>query len=214
MRPDPLLVKYPVRLRYITVYVILGISMVMYLFPRFLGESRKLDTYQVTEEIESFDIPETEQIKIPEPPSRPSIPVASDDEFLDEDITIEETEFDDFDEWDAPPPPPSEDGPKIRFVPYDKAPEPIGGYGALQRNVVYPDIAMEAGIEGTVIIQAFINEKGVVTETVVLKGIPNTGLDEAAIEAIKRTRWKPALQRDRKVGVWISIPVNFKLSSN
>jgi len=73
---------------------------------------------------------------------------------------------------------------------------------------------MEAGIEGTVIIQAFINDKGVVTDWVIMKGIPNTGLDEAAIEAIKKTRWKPALQRDRKVGVWISIPINFSLKAN
>ncbi|MFB0515439.1 MAG: TonB family protein [Candidatus Neomarinimicrobiota bacterium] len=43
--------------------------------------------------------------------------------------------------------------------------------------------------------------------------MPNTGLDEAAAEAIKRTRFKPAKQRDRPVGVWISIPVNFKLKN-
>ena len=53
--------------------------------------------------------------------------------------------------------------------------------------------------------------KGKVTETVVLKGIPNTGLDEAAMTAIKKTKFKPAKQRDRSVGVWISIPVNFRL---
>ena len=49
------------------------------------------------------------------------------------------------------------------------------------------------------------------TDTLVLKGIPNTGLDEAAMEAIKKTGFKPAKQRDRAVGVWISIPVNFRL---
>ena len=37
----------------------------------------------------------------------------------------------------------------------------------------YPEIAMEAGIEGTVIVQAFINKKGVVEDTMILKGIPN-----------------------------------------
>ena len=57
----------------------------------------------------------------------------------------------------------------------------------------------------------FVDKKGKVTETVVLKGIPNTGLDEAAMTAIAKTRFKPAKQRDRAVGVWISIPVNFRL---
>jgi len=43
--------------------------------------------------------------------------------------------------------------------------------------------------------------------------MPNTGLEEAAIAAIKKTRFKPAKQRDRNVGVYISIPVIFKLKS-
>jgi protein TonB len=88
---------------------------------------------------------------------------------------------------------------------------PVGGYGAIQRNIVYPEIAQEAGIEGKVIIQAFIDDKGRVQGMSVLQGIPNTGLNEAAMAAIKKTRFKPAQQRDRPVGVYISIPVNFKL---
>ncbi|MEC9456729.1 MAG: energy transducer TonB [Candidatus Neomarinimicrobiota bacterium] len=75
----------------------------------------------------------------------------------------------------------------------------------------YPEIAQEAGIEGVVIVQAFIDKKGRVKETLILKGVPNTGLDEAAMEAIRKTRFRPAKQRERAVGVWISIPVNFKL---
>ena len=62
------------------------------------------------------------------------------------------------------------------------------------------------------IIQAFIDKIGRVTETVVLQGIPNSGLDEAAAEAVRKTRLYPAKKRDRKIGVWTSIPVNFKLA--
>jgi protein TonB len=144
------------------------------------------------------------------PPARPSIPVASDREDLADDVTIEDTDFEDFIEWDAPPPPPSS-GPNVKFIAYDDPPIPIGGYGAIQRNIVYPEIAQEAGIEGKVIIQAFIDEKGRVQSMSVLQGIPNTGLNEAAMAAIKKTRFKPAQWRDRPVGVYISIPVNFKL---
>jgi protein TonB len=78
---------------------------------------------------------------------------------------------------------------------------------------VYPEIAQEAGIEGTVVVQAFVSEFGIVTECVILKGVPNTGLDEAAVAAIKKTKFKPAKQRDRNVGVYISIPVIFKLQN-
>ena len=53
----------------------------------------------------------------------------------------------------------------------------------------------------------------IVKEEFFLKGIPNTGLDEAATEAIRNVRFRPARQRERAVGVWISIPVNFRLKS-
>ena len=150
IRKDPLLISYPIRIREITILVVLGLTLVFYLFPRFLDEG-KLTNYSIVEEIETFDIPQTEQIKIPEPPARPSVPVASEDEFFDEDITIEDTDFDDFEDWDAPPPPPSE-GPNVKFIPYDKPPKP-----KIPIRPVYPEIAQEAGIEGTVYIQFFID---------------------------------------------------------
>ena len=105
---------------------------------------------------------------------------------------------------DAPPPPPS--GPKVVFIPYDDPPVAMSPI-----RPKYPEIAQEAGIEGVVVVQAFIDEKGRVKETIILKGVPNTGLDEAAMEAIRSTRFRPAKQRERSVGVWISIPVNFRL---
>ena len=106
MRVDPLLIQYPIRIREVTIGVILGISFVFYTLPRFLGESEKVQ-YDIVQEIETFDIPQTQQIKLPEPPARPSVPVASEDELFDDEITIEDTDFDDFEDLDSPPPPPS-----------------------------------------------------------------------------------------------------------
>jgi len=207
MRIDPLIEHYPVRIREVTLGVILFITFTFYFFPRFLGEGEKIN-FTVVDEIETFDIPQTEQIKIPEPPARPSVPIASEDEFFDEDITIEDTDFDDFDDWDTPPPPPSE-GPNVKFIPYDKPPKPV-----IPIRPLYPEIAQEAGIEGTIYIQFFIDKKGNVTEAYVMKGIPNTGLDESALNAVKKSKWKPAQQRDKKVGVWQTVPVKFELTSN
>jgi len=204
MRNDPLLVKYPVRIREVTLGVILFISFLFYAFPKFLGEGQKTTT-TFREEIESFDIPQTEQMKIPEPPARPSVPVASEDEFFDEDITIEDTEIEDFEDWEGPG---LGAGPEDEFIPYDQAPVPKIPLSSL---IVYPELAREAGIEGKVYVKAFINNRGIVTAVKILKGIPNTGLDEAAVTAIKKTRFRPAKQRERAVGVWISIPVNFRL---
>lgn len=211
LRKNPnvsLKLRYPIAVR---VSMLIGVLMLITLlvaFPRFTAKEFLEKEIQI--EIEQFDIPQTQQFDLPPPPSRPSIPVESENEDLADDVTIEETELEDFVEWDAPPPPPDE-GPRVRFIPYDDPPVPLGGYSAIQRNIIYPEIAQEAGIEGTVVIQAFVDKKGKVTDTVVLKGIPNTGLNEAAMTAIEKTRFKPAKQRDRAVGVWISIPVNFRL---
>lgn len=207
MRVDPLNLNYPIRIRVISLSTILLITIVFYFSPRLKENITSIEKF-IPQDIESIVVPPTEQMQIEKPPARPSVPVASEDEFLDDDITIEETDLDDLEDWDAPPPPPDQ-GRKVKFIPYDKAPVPISPI-----RPEYPEIAMEAGIEGTVIVQAFINNKGVVEDTMILKGIPNTGLNEAALEAVKRTRWKPARQRDKKVGVWMSIPINFKLTTN
>jgi len=156
--------------------------------------------------IENIDIPETQQFETPPPPARPSIPIASEDEDLAEDLTIEETDLDNFDAWDAPPPPPS--GPQFKFIPYDDPPRPITPI-----KPVYPDIAQEAGIEGQVLIQCFIDKTGRVKETIVIKGVPNTGLNESAVAALRKTRFRPARQRENPVGVWVTIPINFKLQN-
>ena len=184
---------------------LLSIILSIFLFfvlPRFTGETVQEHYNQII--IEQIDIPQTQQIERPPPPARPSIPIESEDEDLADDLTIEETDLSDFEAWDAPPPPPS--GPQVKFIPYDDPPVPLTPI-----KPKYPEIAQEAGIEGTVFIQAFIDKKGRVIETTIIKGIPNTGLDEAAIEAIRKTHFRPAKQRARAVGVWISIPVNFKL---
>ncbi len=206
--------KYDLIMRVALVISLLLMVGVMVLFPKFEGSQEKVDDYvPVVQEV--IDIPQTQQqIEQARPPSRPSIPIESENEDLSEDITIDATtDFDDYEVWDAPPPPPEDEntGPRVKFIPYDDPPVPIGGFAAIQRNVVYPEIAQEAGITGTVVVQAFIDKYGKVGECTILKGVPNTGLDDAAIAAIKKTRFKPAKQRDRDVGVYISIPVIFRL---
>ena len=188
---NPLKIKYPVVIR-ITGLIGVGLVIMNFLiFPRF----------QNTMEFEGVDQIIIENIDIP---ARPSIPVPSDDEDIADDLTLDELDFDDFSNMDAPPPPPS--GPKVAFIPYDLAPRAKSAI-----RPIYPEIAQEAGIEGVVVVQAFIDQNGRVKETLILKGVPNTGLDEAAMEAIRRTKFHPAEQRERPVAVWISIPVNFRL---
>ena len=199
---NPLKTRYPLVVRLTTLTGIGLVILNFLLFPRFGNSLEFEDIEQVI--IENIDIPQTQQIDNTPPPARPSIPVPSDDEDIDDELTLDELDFDDFSNLDAPPPPPS--GPKVVFIPYDDPPVAMSPI-----RPKYPEIAQEAGIEGVVVVQAFIDEKGRVKETLILKGVPNTGLDEAAMEAIRKTKFRPAKQRERAVGVWISIPVNFRL---
>ena len=199
---NPLKIKYPIIIRITTLIGIILVILNFLIFPRFINTLSFETVDQLI--IENIDIPQTQQIDNTPPPARPSIPVPSDDEDIADDLTLDELDFDDFSNMDAPPPPPS--GPKVVFIPYDDPPVAMTPI-----RPVYPEIAQEAGIEGVIVVQAFIDEKGRVKETQILKGVPNTGLDEAAMDAIRKTRFKPAKQRERAVGVWISIPVNFRL---
>jgi len=205
MRIDPLLEQYPVRIREVTLGVILGISILFYIFPRFLGEAKKVVT-TIQQEIETFDIPQTEQIKLPEPPPRPSIPVASDDEFFDEDITIDDTDMENFDDWEAPQ---ADSNMKFEYIAREVEPNPYPGF-RVEDFVEYPELAKEAGIEGKVIIAAFINKKGIPKNIYLVKGVFES-LDQEALDAVKQSRWIPAKQQGKRIGVWVNIPVSFRL---
>lgn len=207
--------KINLKLKYKKIFelgLIIALSLVIALvvaFKRFEADEIEQQTLDLKMEVQ--EIPQTEQVKRPPPPSRPSIPIETESEDVPEDETIDDTEID----WDDQPPPPAppevEDESSQIFVAYDKAPEPIGGFAAIHKNLKYPEIARKAGVEGRVFVKVAIDEKGNVFRAEIIKSLGNNGCDEAAIEAIKKVKWKPAMQRDRAVKVWISIPVIFKL---
>ena len=203
MRIDPLLEHYPVRIREVTLGVILSIGIIFYIFPRFLGEAKKFEK-TLQEEIETFDILQTEQIKLPEPPPRPSIPVASEDEFFDEDITIDDMDLEDFEDWEAPS---SNNNMKFEYIAREVEPQPYPGF-RVQDFVEYPDLAKEATIEGKVIIAAYITKKGIPKNAYIVKGVWAV-LDEAALDAVRQSRWIPAKQQGKRIAVWVNIPVSF-----
>ena len=92
----------------------------------------------------------------------------------------------------------------------ENMPGPIGGMFAIQEKIKYPEIAKRAGIQGKVIIQAFIDEKGNVVHAKVLNGIGG-GCDEMAVDAVKKTKFNPGTQNGKPVKVQVTIPIVFKL---
>lgn len=73
----------------------------------------------------------------------------------------------------------------------------------------YPDIARQAGIEGTVMIQVLVGKDGKVKDTKVVESIPV--LDDEAVKAVKGWVFKPALVNNKPIAIWVAVPVRFTL---
>ena len=102
-------------------------------------------------------------------------------------------------------PPPAEPQP-WEYVYTDELPQ-------LVRSVkpVYPDLAREAGVEGTVKLQLLVGLDGHVLRAIVMKGGSVPMLDEAAIAAALQCVFTPALANKRPVKVWVTQAYHFKL---
>lgn len=160
----------------------------------------------IDQNIETIEIPPTQQIQKPPPPARPKIPLQSEDEELPEDLTIDEQmfEFDKPAEELPPPPPEEEEEPIVPFYALSEKPVEVK-----RVEPVYPELARKAQIEGTVVVKVLVTTQGDVEKVEILKSHPL--LDDAAIAAAKQFKFKPGKQRDKFVKVWVSIPFNFKL---
>lgn len=100
------------------------------------------------------------------------------------------------------------------------APEPegpIGVTGEVTKPVKihaphpsYTEIGRKTRTQGLVIVQAIIDKHGEVTNVKVIKGL-SMGLTEAAIDAVKLWKFKPATLRGKPVDVYYNLTINFRL---
>lgn len=91
-------------------------------------------------------------------------------------------------------------------------PELIGGLDSLMARVVYPEEARRAEIEGQVVIQFVVNEGGAVEAPTVLRS-PDPLLSEAAIAAVRASRFTPGTVDGELVRVRFALPVTFRLEA-
>lgn len=93
----------------------------------------------------------------------------------------------------------------------DKKPMPVGGMESILKNVKYPEDAKKDKIEGKVLVRAFVNENGVVTDAKIEEG-NNKLLIDAALNAVKATKFTPGELKGKKVKAEVVVPIVFKLS--
>jgi protein TonB len=185
---------------------------------QFWPEMAAQDVSYSADELEAIELPP--EIEIPPPPeaiSRPATPVIAAAE-IDQDITIAPTTFEENRVEDLPPPPTEASTTDIRaapvFTPFTVRPQIKNRAElALAMEREYPPLLKDAKIGGRVIVHFFIDEEGVVQNAVIAESCGVNALDEAALRIAPQAEFTPALNRDRRVAVWIRLPITFTVTS-
>ena len=82
----------------------------------------------------------------------------------------------------------------------------------ISKNIKYPILAQENGIQGKVYLQFVIEKDGSITDVRVARGV-DASLDKEAIRVIQSMpKWKPGKQRGKPVRVSYTLPINFQLN--
>jgi protein TonB len=181
----------------------------------FWPEMTAEDVSFTQDELEAIELPP--EIEIPPPPqaiARPATPVIAAAD-ISEDITIAPTTFAENPVNELPPPPTetvteTDISAAPVFTPYTVRPD-IKNRDAVARALEreYPPLLRDAGIGGTVQVWFFIDESGRVQRTQVNQSSGHKALDDAAIKVAEIIEFTPALNRDKRVPVWISLPITF-----
>ena len=168
-----------------------------------------------SDELEAIELPP--EIEIPPPPqqiARPATPVMASAD-IDEDITIAPTTFEDNPVEDLPPPPEEQAvdlSAAPTFTPFTVAPDIQNRaevIRAMERE--YPPLLRDAGIGGTVQVFFFIDEEGIVQQFQVNETSGHQALDDAALAVAGVYRFSAALNRDKRVPVWVSFGITFQV---
>jgi TonB family protein len=105
------------------------------------------------------------------------------------------------------------EGPGLGTVDFEPEPgiiEPRIKYLAEKK---YPDIAKKAEKEGKVILKATIDEDGIPRDIVALTNL-GYGLEEAAIQMLRKCTYRPATKAGKPISLEVEIPIDFRLKDN
>lgn len=87
------------------------------------------------------------------------------------------------------------------------------GYAGYLSNPApeYPDIALDRGWEGAVMLRVKVSSTGSPLEINIKNGSGKKALDDAAIKTVKRWKFSPAVRGNTAIEGWVDVPIHFKL---
>ena len=81
----------------------------------------------------------------------------------------------------------------------------------LYKNIKYPSVAQDNGIQGRVLVQFVVNKDGSIVDPKVLRSV-DPSLDKEAMRVVQAMpKWTPGKQRGKPVRVRFTLPVTFRL---
>ena len=81
----------------------------------------------------------------------------------------------------------------------------------LTKNLKYPSVAQENGIQGRVMVSFVVNKDGSIVDPKIIRSV-DPSLDKEAIRVVSSMpKWTPGRQRGKTVRVKYSLPVTFRL---
>ena len=169
------------------------------------------DIVQVTKQ----EQPKPQPVEVPKQTQQ--IEIVNDDEEVDDDVDINaEVAQDDIIEEYVPVEVEEEEIVEAEiFTIVEEMPDFPGGVAKLQeylvKNIKYPQMARETGIQGRVFVSFVVEPDGSVSNVAVMRSLGG-GCDEEAMRVVKSMpKWKPGKQRGKPVRVSYILPVNFQL---
>ncbi len=103
------------------------------------------------------------------------------------------------------------------FTSVEQMPVYPGGEGALladiHKNLVYPPVAAENGVEGKVTVSFVVTKNGSIGEVKVARG-KDPDLDKEAVRAVRalKKKFTPGKMNGHAVNVWYHVPITFRLN--
>lgn len=103
------------------------------------------------------------------------------------------------------------------FTSVEQMPVYPGGDGALladiHKNLVYPPVAAENGVEGKVTVSFVVTKNGSIGEVKVARG-KDPDLDKEAVRAVRalKKKFTPGKMNGHAVNVWYHVPITFRLN--
>ncbi len=205
--------------------LVISLALILIAFEWKSSEGIQTDFAQMDETVmeeEMIPITQPEEVKPPPPPQPVQvvdvINIVDDDVDIEDDMDIFDTEF-------------TEDA-AVQIVEFSDEEEEVEeeeifvivedmpGFGGgdsnkfreyIQKNLKYPDIAAENGIQGRVFVAFVVEPDGSVSNVRVVRGV-DPALDREAVRVVESSpKWTPGKQRGKPVRVSFTFPIIFVL---